>query len=306
MPALAVLAAGADRFRPVIFDADGLAVDERVDFAGLSPRGLTYRVLRDIEAQMVRRSASVMVRSPRAADILRDRAGPPIIDERFHVVSNGRDEKIFMPGDDAQRTAVRGELGIADDAPVIAYAGSVGAQYRFDEFGRFARSVLTLRPNTRLLVLTAAIDHARSLLAETGAEVVDASVIKAVRPGDVARHLACADVGVAYRQPSFSMAAVAPIKIGEYLLCGLPVVGAAAVGDTQRALDAGVFRDGVGDVGAAADWFVRQILPDRATWRERARTVGMENFSLARAVQDYGAALAPLSALTLQSPRPVR
>jgi glycosyltransferase involved in cell wall biosynthesis len=297
MPALATLAAGADRLGPVVFDADGLAVDERVEFAGLSPLGSTYRILRDVEAQAVRRSTSVIVRSSRAADILCDRAGPPVGRDRFHVVTNGRDETLFEPGDEASRQAVRSAIGMAATAPIIAYAGSVGAQYRFDLFGDFARAVLDRRPDARLLVLTGAPDQARAWLAQSGTGVADAAVVMAVPPDEVPRYLACADVGAAFRQPSFSMTAVAPIKLAEYLLCGLPVVGTAAIGDTSRAVETGVFLNADGQMNAAADWFVDRILPARERWRDLARGIGIDAFSLGRSVRDYRDALAPVGGI---------
>lgn len=287
MPALATLAAGDERFRPIVFDADGLAADERVEFAGLPPTGLTYRLLRDIEAQMVRRSASVIVRSQRAADILQNRAGPTVSAGCFHVVTNGRDETRFAPGNDAERLKLRQELGYTATDPVIVYAGSVGQQYRFDRLCRFVDAVLDRRPDTRLLILSGASNEARALLAQSSARVARAAFATAVSPLDVPRYLACADVGTAFRQPSFSMSAVAPIKIAEYLLCGLPVVGTGAIGDNQIAMEAGAFFDEAEGLDAAADWFINHVLPAREQTRTRARNIGVEAFSLARSVKDY-------------------
>lgn len=293
MPAMTTLGAGADRLRPVVFDPDGLPIDERVEFDGLSPTGATYRMLRDVEAQMVRRSVSVMVRTARGRDVLVDRAGPPTDASRFHVVTNGRDETVFTPGSGESRQRMRAQLGIGETAPVIAYAGSVGPQYRFDRFGAFAAAALALRPDVRLLVLTGAVEQARRALAECGPTIAAAAVVETVPPQDVPRYLACADLGAAFRQPGFSMAAVAPIKLAEYLLCGLPVVGTAAVGETRAAIEAGVFRDEAADLDGAARWFVSSVLSDREAMRVQARVIGQEEFSLSRAVQDYRRALEP-------------
>lgn len=297
MPAWATLIAGADHLLPVVFDADGLAIDERVEFAGLSPTGVTYRVLRDIEAQMVRKSISTIVRSSQAADILLHRAGPPVTSARFHVVANGRDDGVFRPGNDAQRQTVRRELGIAETAPVIVYAGSVGQQYRFDQLSGFARTVLDRRPDARLLVLTNAPDQAKASLAQSDPKVVQASLVLTVQPLDVPRYLACADIGTAFRDSSFSMKAVAPIKLAEYLLCGLPVVGTSDIGDTRDAILAGLFFDEAQGLDVAAEWFIDRVLPYRLEFRERARHIGITNFSLSRSVQGYYDALEPLRSL---------
>lgn len=288
MPAIAVAAAGGRRFRPILFDADGFAADEKVEFGSLSAAGPTYRLLRQVERRTVRASASVIVRSAAAAAILQERAdvGP----ERFHVVANGRDESVFRPFDPESRLAVRAELGIAPEAPVAVYAGSVGPQYRFDLVRDFAAALERLRPDARLLVLSGSPDLARAEL--EGAACAPAFL--RVSPERVGRYLAAADLGLAFRARSFSVQGVAPVKLGEYLLSGVPALGNAMVGDTAAAIAAGVFlEDGAGP-DAAARWLVEEILPRRDAYRERARAAGLEGFSLRRSVEDYLAAIAPL------------
>ena len=151
MPALSVLVAGPRR-APILFDADGLAADERVDFAGLAKTSVTYRVLRRIEVAIARAATAVIVRSPAAADILARRAD--VDRSRFHVVTNGRDEDIFTPSSASERSATRKVLGIPETAPLMVYAGSVGPQYRFDAMAATALAVRVSRPDARLLVLT--------------------------------------------------------------------------------------------------------------------------------------------------------
>jgi hypothetical protein len=97
MPALVALTAGGRKLRPIVFDADGLAADERVEVGGLDPTSMTYRILRDVEAQMVRHSAAILQRTQLSAEILYHRAGPPVTLDMFHVVANGRDEAVFQP-----------------------------------------------------------------------------------------------------------------------------------------------------------------------------------------------------------------
>lgn len=293
MPALATLSV-RHLNRPVVFDADGLQADERVEFAGLSPTGAVYRILRDVEAQIIRRSVAVLTRSPAASEILLARAGPPVTRALFHTVANGRDVQAFCPGDDRTRHAVRQEIGVADDAPLLIYAGSVGAQYQFDEAASLLRLVRARRDDVHLLTLSGSPEEATATLIAAGAPPESFTVMRSA-PDEVPRYLAAADVGIAFRTPSFSMQAVSPIKIAEYLLCGLPVVGNAEIGDTAAAVKAGVFLD-TRTVGPnAADWIVDHVLPHRATIGLTARQVGVEKFSLESAVNQYLAALRSVS-----------
>jgi glycosyltransferase involved in cell wall biosynthesis len=293
MAGIAALTAGGPRFRPLLFDADGLEADERVDVAGLSPTSPTYRILRDVEAQLVRVSTSIITRTHRAAEILTHRAGPPSRFASFHVVANGRDESIFHPHDPEARAAVRRQLGVPELAPLLAYAGSLGPQYGVAEMKSLFHEVRRLRPDARLLVMTGNLDRAEAAFREEG----ELASIMRVPPAEVAKYLAAADVGLAYRSINFSMQGVAPIKLSEYLLCGLPVIGTAAIGNTQAVLEQGLLLDEGCGTKAAAQWLLSEVLSDRDVYRQKARAAGQAQFSLRRSIEDYARALAPFRAL---------
>jgi glycosyltransferase involved in cell wall biosynthesis len=297
LPSISVLRAGGAKLRPILLDADGLALDERVEFAGLSPKSFTYRLLRDVEAQSVREAGAIIVRSESARQVLVSRAGPPVTEERFVTVTNGRDERLFHPAGPADRGAVRAELGISPGAPLLVYAGSVGPQYRFDQLGQLAEALLDRRPDTRLLVLTGSPDAARAALASHD-RLADVTTIMRAPPDEVPRYLAAADIGAAFRTASFSTRAVAPVKLSECLLCGIPVIGTASIGDTREAVEAGVFFSDTAGMEAAADWAVNRVLPEREAFRKQARQVGLARFSLSRSVADYQAAIALLYKMT--------
>jgi glycosyltransferase involved in cell wall biosynthesis len=293
LPSLAVLAGRAWRSAPVLMDADGLEIDERAEFAGMSTTGAAYRILRDVEAQMVRRSHSIIVRTMATRDILLARAGPSVDGRLFYKVTNGRDETVFQPFDEPTRRAVRDELGVPDDAPLIVYAGSVGARYRTRAIGEFALKLKKLRPDTRLLILSGSPDTARAELPFSQIEYF--TTIMRAEPGDVPRYLAAADVGTTLLKSTFSTLGISPVKTGEYLLCGVPLVGTADVGDNAAPIAEGVFFDDARGLEGAARWVLESVLPDRAGYRERARKVGKAQFSLDASVEAYLVALNALS-----------
>ena len=99
----------------MVFDADGLPLDERVDFSGQSPSSLAHRFLRDVEAQAVRRADRVLTRATKAVEILHNRAGAGTEVSKFHVVTNGRDTERFRPADVTESATVRRDLGLAMD-----------------------------------------------------------------------------------------------------------------------------------------------------------------------------------------------
>src|SRR4026208_835060 len=100
---LAVLACGA-RNVSLLFDADGLPADERVESGSIAPNSPGYRALRAIECALVRRSCHTLVRTEDAARILDGRTG--VDRSHFTVVANGRDTQLFKPAQAKDRSRI--------------------------------------------------------------------------------------------------------------------------------------------------------------------------------------------------------
>lgn len=296
LPVLATMLALRGSPHPMVFDADGLPLDERVDFAGQSASGLAHRLLRDIEAQAVCRSNVVLTRSSKAAEILHARAGAGTSVEKFHVVTNGRDAQQFKPASGAANTQLRRDLSLARDTPLLVYAGSMGPQYCMAEMLRLFALIHQRRPDAHFLVLTGSPEAV--LPALDNYPYLRQSVTTLTVPAQaVPQYLGCADLGLALRQPSFSMQAVAPIKLGEYLLCGLPVVATAGIGDTAAiSADAGMLLERMDEdaLNAAANWFIDSVLPHRDTYRASSRAAGLSRFSLEASAKSYLQAISHL------------
>lgn len=293
LPALSSLLALRNRNERLVFDADGLQLDERVDFSGLSSSGLVYRLLRDIEAQAVRRADIVLTRSSKAIDILTARAGAQTSSDKFHVVTNGRDTSVYTGGSTESRVETRASLGLAENIPLLVYAGSIGPQYCVNEMLKLFEMILAKNSTARLLILTGSPDLVYQAL-QSRAELMKLVIVKSVTTKEVPIYLACADLGLAFRQPTFSMQGVAPIKLGEYLLCGLPIVATKGIGDTH-VIDnkVGYLVESMTDIELqeVADWFIINALPARTQMREQCRYVGVKYFSLEACTQSYHRAL---------------
>ena len=278
------------RLKPaLVYDADGLKADERVEFSAWPQRGVRYRTLQSIEHTAVRRSTLVTTRTHATVDILRNRV-PEASREKFYVIRNGVDSSTFVPRDDVDRRTARRELSLPENVPVVVYVGSHGPQYEPGALFRFFRAVLKLRPEARLLVMSGSPERFEEDAIESGLQ--DKCTIFRAQPTDVARLLCAGDLAVAFRTPSLSQRAVAPIKIGEYLLCGLPVLATLGIGDLDQTLahTSGVrlLADlGEQSLARAADWFANEVLRERVQLRSTARRTGEDHFSLDCAVADW-------------------
>lgn len=280
----------------IVFDADGFMPDERVDFAGWRPTGVSYRIFRDVEAQMLRRANAVITRTARAKEILVARAGAGTDPSKIFVIPNGKDADLFRPFDADTRRDVRRTLGLATDAPLIAYVGSWGPQYYPARMFQIFDAIRRQRSDAHMLVLTGQTEEAHQSAMQAGAEMT-ALTIKRAAPDAVARYLAASDVGLALRESTFSQRGVSPIKVSEYLLCGVPLITNAGIGDLDAQLGAhglGHLLEGTSDAEttAAAGWFVEHALAQRELLRTQCRARGVELFGLKACVDAYARALA--------------
>lgn len=272
----------------IIFDADGLPIEERVDFASLAPGSLRYRSLKRIEKAIVTRAKIVLTRTIFAADYLSlsynlDRS-------KFFKVVNGRDKTIFSP-DHFNRHGIRRSLGLNETDLVLVYCGSLGPQYGVEQMLYIHRKLLETHNSAHLLVLTNRPDY---ILALAGVEQRLKMSVKSVAPGDIPMFLSAADVALAIRKPTFSMKGVAPIKLGEYLLMGLPTIASRGIGDTDQMLAGKPFAFVLENydehyLDQAVSWIER--LNRNSDIKEEARAFGLTNFSLEAAASTYFSAL---------------
>ena len=149
----------------------------------------------------------------------------------------------FDPGG---RRQARADLGIPSDAIVGIYVGKFGGIYydaeAFAVFARFA----THMPSFRMIVLTPMDLDSVAALARTAGYPAGRLTLLSVPHEAVARYLSAADVGFATVRMAPSRRFCSPVKVGEYLASGLPVVITDGIGDDSEHI-----RDN--DAGAVID-----------------------------------------------------
>ena len=281
LPALSSLLALRGRKERLVFDADGLPLDERVEFSGLSNTSVIYRFLRDIEAQTVRRSDSVLTRSLKGSEILIARAGAGVNPNKFISFNNGRDTNLFSVKSDIHSNIVKNELGIMENSELVIYVGSVGGKYLLCDMLKLFFYIKDLSKDAHFLILTGDIESAKKEISVMQVETESITVMT-VDPDNVSRYTAAADLGLSLIQPSYSMQAVSVLKIGEYLLSGVPVISTAGVGDSSETCSkAGFVIDNVDDFSLkqAAKWFVDNVIPNKHKYREMSRNSGLIYYS---------------------------
>ena len=231
MPAIMVNRIAKQNLK-IVFDADGLPIEERVDFSGLSRKSKHYLFFKKEENKMLELADGVLTRSHEAIKIYSQTIGNTDL-EKFSVVLNGRNTDFFKPNT-SEREKMRKELSISEQAKVLVYCGSLGPQYGWDEMLAIFSKYQGENPKALFLILTFNLAFAKERIPN---ELKESIIVKTVPFAEVPNYLSAADVAFAIREPKFSMQGVAPIKLGEYLLMGIPTIASLGIGDTEQILN---------------------------------------------------------------------
>jgi glycosyltransferase involved in cell wall biosynthesis len=231
VPAGIGLIAATLSMRPFLYDADSELSKEYVDGGHWQRGSLRHRVLAGIERVCRRRADAIVVLSNRLRSEFVDRDGLRAPITVIPCCVEG-DRFAFDPQMREQR---RAELGIGDGR-LLVYVGKTGPRYMIDETIELAKRIRARAGAVRLLILTQDDSTPFEDLASRG-QCRDLVVVRRAASSEVPGWLSAADAGLALIRPMPSERGSSPIKIGEYLAAGLPVITTPAVGDMSDAID---------------------------------------------------------------------
>jgi glycosyltransferase involved in cell wall biosynthesis len=135
------------------------------------------------------------------------------------------DVQSFRPVPES-RVQLRRELDLR--GVVLVYAGKAGGWYLTDAMLEFVAAAADALGEVSLLVLTT---EATEPFTRAAAGRGFRHAVRRASRDEMPRYLSSADAGLSFVLPSPSKTACSPVKNGEYLACGRPVVTTAAIGD---------------------------------------------------------------------------
>lgn len=271
----------------VVFDADGFPLEERVDFSGLSKESKQYLWFKKEETKLLKRADAVITRSQKAIEIHLQTIGENYR-KKFSVVYNGRDVTFFQP-DSTHKVKKKEALGFHKADTVFVYCGSLGPQYGWEEMIAVFSRYHAKNKQSKFLILTGNVAFAEERLPSVLRKDIK---VLSVPFASVPEYLNAADVAFAIRKPTFSMQGVAPIKLGEYLLMGLPTIASAGIGDTEAIFEylEGCFlfnHQNENEIENVVGFLSEKNAVDLDT----IRSVGLNYFSLEKSALSYKKAL---------------
>jgi len=214
---------------------------------------------------------------------------------RFTILPNGFDLSRFYP-DPASRHAVRLELWLPDNAPLIGLIARFDPQKNHQGFFEAASQLHRRQPAVHFLLAGSGIADSNSVIREwvQRCGIAEVTHLLGLRQ-DIPRLTAALDVA-----SSSSYGEAFPNVIGEAMACGVPCVvtdvgdSAYIVGDTGRVVSPGDMK------GLAAAWAQLLTLPDseRRALGQRARARIAEHFEIGAVVKQYEAFYEELAGLS--------
>ena len=189
-----------------------------------------------------------------------------------HVVPSCIDANEFTYRPEARRR-IRRNLGWSEEAPVIVYCGSLSPWQCIGKVLSLMAQMKAIEENLKCLLLTTDPEQMQSLAIAAGLPGDSFHSLKAIRES-IPDWLSAADVGVIIRQRSLVNKVASPIKIAEYLGCGLGVICSEGLGDLSdqiRTSQVGVvLRDDECAKAATAVEWLKRVCNDRQL-RDRAQ-----------------------------------
>lgn len=227
---------------PFVFDMRGFWPDERKE-GGLWPTKnplyrLVYLRVKHLEKRLLFHAEHIVSLTHRGKKIIESWNHIKNFEEIISVIPCCADLDHFDPSkySTTDKNQLRKTYNLKEEDLVIGYVGSLGTWYMLDEMLDAFAHWSQQEKNLKLFFLSnISQDDLLPMLSKRG--IPKESVrTQSTSYDNVPEHMAMFDVGLFFILPVFSKSASSPVKQGEMLSMGLPVICNRGVGDTDRVI----------------------------------------------------------------------
>lgn len=225
IPAIAALLVCKVTKVPFIFDMRALWLDEMIDAGRLERGSLTHRILVSLETKLLKKAAHVVSLTQVAVDYLQTQQ-PHLNNQEFSVITTCVDLNKFITRDIESLPKKLGTMGTVMSGwyHLDWLFLTLQTQMKRDESASF--KVVTRDSEKKL----------RKMASQYGIEESKLEIISS-SPNDIANNIADIKAGLLYFTAGISKLGSAPTRMGEFLACGIPVIGNRGVGDMADLID---------------------------------------------------------------------
>lgn len=224
---------------PYIFDMRGFWADERIEGGIWNLKHPVYRFVylyfKRKEKELLQHADHIVSLTTNAKDEIHQwkLMGQPL---PISVIPCCVDLMLFDPATivPAEQKTLRSKLNISPENEVITYLGSLGTWYLLEEMLQFFAA--WYQQNKAALLLFITNEPAGSILSRAIKYDIPESAIRiiSVKRQQVPLALSLSRYSMFFIKPSFSKKASSPVKQGEIMAMGIPIICNGGVGDTSE------------------------------------------------------------------------
>ncbi|OEU70793.1 MAG: hypothetical protein BA863_01365 [Desulfovibrio sp. S3730MH75] len=263
-----------------IFDVRG-ASSEEVKLKRASG-GLRYWYIRYLEKKEFRKADRLSCVSKN----LRGYIGAQVGRKTISVIPSCVDQNKFFFDREA-RKEIRAGYGLADDCKLICYCGGLSAWQRVGDIISLFEKLTGSNTQYRFLFVTKQTQQLQKLLGTTTLSK-ESYFVESCAQDEVYRYLSAADAGIIMRDDTVVNNVASPIKIGEYLGCGLPIILTKGIGDFSELIPQagiGLLLDEAVDLVGQVNAFMCRL--DIEEVRNHCVKFSHEHFAIESYLQEY-------------------
>lgn len=246
-----------------------------VEFGIWKRNSLRHRILRFLEQAAQNQSSYILTGTEHMVKRLEGKVKAKVLRAPSAV-----DPTVFS-FDVSVRAQFREQFDLIDKK-VMIYVGKFGGIYYQQEIADFFQHMLKVDPNWRLVILTPDDQDEVSDLFDDKT-LPSVLISEAHSPTEVAYWLSAADVGLSAIPPYPSQKFRSPVKVGEYLLCGLPYITCRNVSEDDLWAEkkgVGLVVDSMSQPLSENQMQQLEFLIQEKGLRDKCRSVGLEYRSI--------------------------
>lgn len=270
----------------LFFDSRGLLADKYVGGGLIRYGGIKYKCLSTLEYLLLRGCDYFSVETQAHANLISKRS--PELIEKMEIIPSCVDISRFT-GSDSKDNAFLARHNL-ENRFIFVYLGKIGTWYMLDQMLDFFATSREIFTNPIFLFLTP--DSQDFIVHMASAKGLSEQYIKVVEPAysQIPEFLKNADCGITFINP-YRRYNSSPIKFGEYLASGLPVVINAGIGDTDKIIE----KEGTGVIVRSfsnADYLttarqLKQLFGARNGIKQRCKYVASKYLLLEDGIKRY-------------------
>ena len=272
-----------------LFDMRGFWADEKADGGSWNQKNWfwrkVYKFYKQKEKEFVRNSDFIISLTNAGKEEIKKWSFYTCVP--IAVIPCCADSNYFLATTTTKKVVARNNLDIPIECFVLSYLGSLGTWYMIDEMLLFFSELKKSKPSAVFLIIT---NSEPKIIIEKlplyNLIITDVKIITVLFK-EVATFMYASDVNISFIKPVYSKMSSSPIKIGEILSMGIPIIS-NSVGDMGKLFSEENIGIEVKDfsqisIESAADKVndLKDLLP------EDIRSVAMKNFSLNKGVEKY-------------------